>query len=410
MPKSPGIYFFRDNAGKIIYIGKAKSLRDRVASYFTTPKSQLLPKTASLVAEIEDIDHIVTQSEIDAFILEANMIRKFAPKYNINWKDGKSYPLIEITVKDKIPMVKSVHQETNPKARYFGPYTTGTDLFSLLRFLRRVFPFVSQNHPSGRPCLRSHLGLCPCPGVYQDEKKRLEYRQNIKKLISFLEGKRLSVQKQLLSEMNSAAKNQNFEQAADLKSKLAKIELLTAPRTPAWEYEVNPNFTSDRLQNSLTELQMLLKIPTLHKIECYDISNISGKSATGAQVTFIEGLPDKSLYRRYRIKLKTTPDDFSMLKEVLSRRMKSNIPLPELMVIDGGKGQIKAASSTFTRPGLVKVIGLAKKIETIYTDDGKTISLPLSSSALQLLQNLRDEAHRFSRKYHFFLRSQKMLS
>lgn len=390
LPKSSGVYFFKNARGAIIYIGKAKSLRDRVGSYFTTPN--LLPKTADLVSEITSVDYILTQSEIDAFLLEANLIRKHAPKYNVSWKDGKAYPLLQITVKDKIPLVRIVRREDNPAAKYFGPYTAGTDLVSLLRTLRRIFPFVSQKHFGNKPCLRSHLGLCPCQNLKS-------YPANLKNLFALLSGKRQLVQKKLLKDMQEAAARQDFETASTVKSQLAKIELLTATRTAPWEYEVNPNLTSDRLQQSLLALQRLLGLPTLHKIECYDISNTSGKQASGAQVVFVDGQPEKSLYRRYKIK--KTGADTDMIKEMISRRLKSKIALPELFVIDGGKEHLL--------PAPVPVIGLAKRLETIYYQD-KVIRLPADSPALQLLQRLRDEAHRFSRRYHFLLRKRKMLT
>ncbi|MCL4390300.1 MAG: GIY-YIG nuclease family protein [Patescibacteria group bacterium] len=388
----PGVYFFKNRAGQIIYIGKAKSLRDRVSSYFTSP--DLLPRTKLLVSEIAEIDHVVTQSEIDALILEANLIRKFAPRYNVNWKDGKAYPLIEITIKDKVPLVRLVRHETNPKARYFGPYPAGTDVVQMLRFLRRIFPFVSQKHLAGQVCLRAHLGLCPC----QDLSK---YPKSIKLLISVLRGQRASMQKNLQKQMAAAAKVNNFEEAAKIKAQLEKLAWLTAPRTPSWEYETNPNLTFDRQQAALSDLQHLLGLPVLRKVECYDISNTSGQSATGGQVTFTFGQPEKSLYRRYKIRRAAAPNDVAMMKEMLSRRLKSKVALPDLIVIDGGKEHL------FPLP--VPVIGLAKRLEMIYLVNGKTIQLPSNSPALQLLEQMRDEAHRFSRRYHFYLRSKKML-
>lgn len=404
LPKLPGIYFFKNARGVIIYIGKAKNLKNRVSSYFTTPN--LLPRTANLVTDIKSVDYIETESEIDAFLLEANMIRKFAPKYNVNWKDGKSYPLIEITTKDKIPQVKIVRQETNPKATYFGPYPTGSDLFNFLRFLRRIFPFVSQNHPGGKPCLRSHLSLCPCPDVFTDQKALKKYRDDLHNLVIFLRGDSDTLKNTLARAMLKLAKEEHFEEAARVKKQLDQIAYITASRTLPWDYEVNPNLTSDRISQSVEDLRVLLGLRTLNKIECYDISNTSGKQATGAQITFVAGLPDKSLYRRYKIKFKTTPDDFAMIKEVLSRRLKSEITLPELMVIDGGSGQVSAAASIIKTP---VVIGLAKRLEEIYLTNGTKIRLPSSSPVLHLLQQLRDEAHRFSRKYHFLLRKKKML-
>lgn len=355
-----------------------------------------MPKTASLVSEIAKIDYIEVASEVDALLLEANQIKKYLPKYNIAGKDGSSFPLIEIT-NDNIPLVRIVRRKEDPKSFYFGPYPTGSDIAGLLRYLRRIFPFVSEKH-RGRPCLRSHLGLCPCPD-YND------YPSNLKHLKDFLGGKRTAVQKQLEKEMKIAAKAQNFEEANRIKNKLDQIAWIISAENRPWQYEQNPNLVNDRRNEEVKKLAELLNISPLHKIEAYDISNTSGKQATGAQVTFIDGEPEKSLYRRYKIKLKEVPDDYAMLKEVLSRRLKSDKPLPELFVIDGGKGQVSAVREIISN---VPVIGLAKRLETIITPNTE-IKLSPDSPALHLLQRLRDEAHRFSRKYHFLLRSRKML-
>lgn len=385
----------------MIYVGKAKSLRARVASYFRE-QSQLLPKTGRMVEEATNLNYQVTETEIDALLLEANYIRKLAPKYNVNWKDGKSYPLIEITTRESIPMVRVVHQETNPKARYFGPYPSGSDLTSLLRFLRRIFPYVSQKHQGNRPCLRSYLGLCPCQNL-------THYRRDLQNLIYFLNGQRQLVQRRLNRQMEAAAKAEKFEEAGEIKNKLVKLELLTTRRSQPWEYETNPNLASDRRKEEMRNLADALKIPEVNKIEGYDISNTAGKQATGAQVVFVDGVPEKNFYRRYKIKISGKPDDYLMLEEMLKRRVKSDIPLPELIVIDGGKGQLGKIKNILPLKG-VRIVALAKKLETLYTDTGEIINFPDDSPALHLLQRLRDEAHRFSRRYHFYLRHQKMLS
>lgn len=415
LPKSPGVYFFKNASGKIIYVGKAKSLRDRVSSYFQPP-SKLLPKTAQMVAEASDLDHMVVESEIDALLLEANFIRKLAPKYNVDWKDGKAYPLIEISIKDKIPQVHFARHEINSRARYFGPYPTGSDLTGLLRFLRRIFPFVSQDHPGNKPCLRSHLGLCPCPDVFTSAQARQHYLKDLKSLMDFLDGKRQTVQRKLEKDMLQASKEQNYEKAGDIKRKLQQINFVTQNRTMPEEYEINPNLTSDRRASELQELATQLGISPPTKIECYDISNTSGKNATGAQVVFVDGEPDKNLYRRYKIHLKDSPNDFAMMAEMLSRRLKSDVALPELMIIDGGKGQLSTVVEVLQKNlstdqlSHLTVIGLAKRLETIITTNGQEINLPESSPALHLIQRLRDEAHRFSRKYHFLLRRKKMFA
>lgn len=374
-------------------MGKAKNLRDRVSSYFLG--KNLLPKTAQLVSEISGLEYILTESEIDALLLEANLVRRFQPHFNIALKDGKNYPFIEITIKDKLPLVRITRQEVDPNAIYFGPYPTGSDAVGLLRFLRKIFPYASARHADNKPCFRSHIGLCPCR---EDIKV---YRKTLKNLIKFLQGKRKSVEKDLKKEMELAAKNLEFEKANQIKRKLLNIGLVTAPRIRAWEYETNPNLVDDLRRNEVKELERILGIKNIKKIEAYDIANLSGKSATGSQVVFVDGVPEKKFYRRYKIKLNDGPNDVAMMKEMLSRRLKSDVPLPELIVIDGGKEHL------ISMP--VKTIGLAKRLETIFTDDGRQINLPESSPALHLLQKMRDEAHRFSRKYHFYLRSKKML-
>lgn len=382
-----------------------------MSSYFR-PQDQLLPKTARMVSEATRVDYILTESEIDAFLLEANWIRKLQPKYNSAGKDGKTYPFLEITIKDPVPQIRIVHQEANPKARYFGPYPTGSDLTSLLRFLRPIFPYVSQNHPQGKACLRSHLGLCPCPDVYSSKAAQKNYRHNLRNMIDFLSGKRQSVQKKLLTEMTNYSQNQNYEQAGLIKNQLSRLDYITQPRTRAWEYEVNPNLTQDRLTEETRALARILDLPKIGKLEAYDISNTGGRQATGAQVVFIDGLPAKNLYRHYKIKLNPPvggSNDFAMLAEVIRRRLHSDIPLPDVLVIDGGRGQLAAVKTVFTGHQQPKIIALAKRQETIFTDDGNEINLSDNSPALHLLQKIRDEAHRFSRRYHFFLRKQKML-
>lgn len=396
------MYLFKNKKGETVYVGKAKSLRDRVSSYFRSKSSELLPKTRLLVAEIAKIDHIVATSEIDALLLEANLIRKLAPKYNVSWKDGKSYPLIEITVGQKIPLVKAVRKEGKPGARYFGPYPTGSDLFSLLRFLRQLFPFVSETHRPGQQCLRSHLGLCPCPN-YDG------YKENISNLILFLEGKRARVQTNLTQQMNIAVKKQDFETAKMIFKRLSQIELVVSKRTKPFEYEVNPNLFIDRINKETEDLKAILKVSSLSKIECFDISNTSGYLATGAQVTFVNGLPEKKFYRRYKIGREKTGDNI-MMGEVISRRLKSKNALPDLIVLDGGKTQLSVAKKVLSGKVRIKLIALAKRLETIYTDDGGVINLPPDSPAIHLLAKIRDEAHRFSRSYHFWRRSQNMLT
>ena len=411
LPKTPGVYLFKNAAGKIIYIGKANSLRDRVSSYFRH-RRQLPPKTALLVSQISEINHIDTGSEIDALLLEAKLIRRFRPKYNISLKDDKAYPLIEITWGDLVPLVRIVRRQTAPASAYFGPFPTGTNLAPILRFLRHVFPFVSQNHPGGKACLRSHLGLCPCPSVFTDPAARRAYYRNLKNLSDFFSGQRRTVQKRLENQMAAASRAQNFEAAAAVRNQLAALARLTAPRLSAWEYITNPNLVSDQLQSETAELSRLLGSFVLHRIECYDVATISGKSAGGARVVFVDAVPQKSLYRRYKLTEKSQPDDFAMMEEMLTRRFQNKKdPLPDLIVVDGGAGQLGVAQKVSARFGQsLPIIGLAKRLETIYLPDKTTVNLPEISPALHLLQKMRDEAHRFSRRYHFWQRTKSMLT
>lgn len=415
LPKSPGVYIFRDGSGEILYCGKAKSLKDRVASYFND-KLVTSPKTRALVSKIAKIDHIVVPSEMDALILEANLIAKNKPKYNISLKDDKTYPRIEIGLKEKVSQVRLVHHEQNPKAVCFGPYPVGTEATWMLGRLRRVFPFVSQRHFFGskfQPCFRSHLGLCPCVQINASNEGRRAYRENIRNLIAFLEGRREKIQKTLTRQMETYALKLEFEKAAELKIQLDKIAWMTAPKINPVEYELNPNLNEEITQEELQTLGELIGINSPERIECYDISNTGGALSTGSMVVFTNGSPDKGQYRRFRIKLHYTHDDPRMIEEVILRRFskRHGWTLPNLVIIDGGVTQLAAARRALaSSERKIPTIALAKKLEEIYLDPKNKVQLPLGSPALRLVQKLRNEAHRFSRSYHFLLRSKKMLS
>ncbi len=381
-----------------------------MASYFRDDHL-LQPKTAQLVSDIKSLDHIKTESEIDALLLEANLVTKFLPKYNISLKDDKAYPYIEITWGDIVPQVKIVRRKNNAQSQYFGPFPVGTNLQPLMRLLRRVFPYVSQNHPGGKTCLRSHLGLCPCPDVYFDAKAKNHYKTDLCQLALFLDGKRQQVQKDLIKHMQTAAKAQNFEEANLYKYKLTQIDYLTAPRTQAWEYVTNPNLVEDKLEAETESLKHILHLTKLDRIECYDVATMSGKHNSGARVVIVNGVPEKRLYRHYKIAAKAAPNDVAMMQEMLTRRLKNKDDnLPDLIVLDGGLGQLGAAKEAMYQTKTnVPLISLAKQLETIYFPDGAKLNLELANPALHLLQKLSDEAHRFSRTYHFWQRRKSLL-
>ena len=394
----------------MIYVGKAKNLRKRVSSYFT--KSDLGEKTRMLVSQIRDVRTVVVQSEIESFLLEERLIKKYKPKYNIKLTDGKAYPLIRITVKDEYPKVLLARKEDDPKSLYFGPYTSSGSLKMVLKLIRKIIPYQSTlNHPKGL-CLYYHLGLCPCPSTLTGR----EYRKNIKSLINFLNGDTKKVIRDFENEREISSKEENFEQASMIQKRIEAIKLITSPFYKPFEYESNPNLRDDVLQMELSELKNILNsnnvpVSNLGRIECYDISNIQGKNATASMVVLTNGERDTSQYRRFKIRMEYKggkPNDFAMMQEVLTRRLKHDEwEKPGLIVVDGGKGQVSAATEVIEEN--IPLIGLAKREETIITRDLQEIKLPKDSKALQLIMKIRDEAHRFAITYHRKLRSKSFL-
>ena len=428
LPTSPGVYFFEDRSGNVIYIGKAKNLKKRVSSYFTG-RDKLGSKTLSLVLEIAKIKTIKVESEIESLLLEANFIQKYLPKYNVKLADSKAYPLIKITTKDKYPKVLIARRMGDKKSIYFGPYPNVGAMRLVLKIARRIFPYQSVlNHPT-KLCLYNHLGLCPCPEVMGDEnyKRSLKasqktefssfaYKKNIKHLINFLKGNTKKVIKDLEKEKKEFVKNEEFEKAADNQRKIEAIKLITNSHYKPLDYEENPNLSSDLRGIELGDLQKVLQVHGVgvlfpEKIECFDISIISGKYATGSMVVFTNGEKDSSMYRRFKIRYSGKPSDFAMIEEVLRRRL--NHPewkLPDLFIVDGGKGQVSVATRVLSEKKIkIPLIGLAKREETIVTSSLEEIKLPRDSRVLQLLQRIRDEAHRFAITYHRKLRSRSFL-
>ena len=410
LPQNPGVYLFLDKNGKIIYVGKAKNLKNRVSSYFSSPTT-LLGKTAILVPQVEKIKIIIVESELEALLLEANLIKKYDPKYNISLKDGKAYPLIRITVKSQYPSVLTARHMDDTHSIYFGPYPNVMSMRRVLRLLRRIFPYQSvPNHPK-KICLYHHLGLCPCLPAFPDETYQKEYKKTIHHIIDFLNGKTKKVIKELEKERNLASKQEDFEQAAHAQKQLDSIAYITQPIHQPFEYETNPNLSSDLRYQEMKELQTILAkynvfidLPT--RIECYDISNIQGTNPTASMVVLTNGEIDKSQYRKFKMQTRG-PNDFAMMQEVLSRRLKHNEwDMPQLFIVDGGKGQISSAREVLNELGVTTpLVGLAKREETIITSDFQEISLPKRSPALQLVMRIRDEAHRFAITFHRKLRS-----
>lgn len=424
LPEVSGVYQFYSRDKKILYIGKAKNVRKRVSSYFLQTKDKDT-KTQSLVSQIVFIRYIQVLSEYEALLLEARLIRRYTPKYNVIWKDDKHYIYIKIT-KEEFPRILFA-RKNETDGYYFGPFPSSHTVKEVLQLIRTIIPYCQQSPLYKKACFYTHIGLChPCPGKikqlrgeeYKTGKK--EYRNNILHIKRLLSGASNTVEKFLQSQMLFYSQKQDYENAAFYRDKLSKLNFLTQEYIPIERYLYNPNSAKQSFDNESKELASLLKpyfeyVTVIRSIECYDISNISGKYATGSLVTFRNGQSDKTLYRRFRIHTKYTPDDFAMLTEVMNRRLKhKEWKLPDLMVIDGGKPQLIAMQKVFSSLSFsTAYIGLAKRNEEIVipsADKFIHLRLPGRSHALQLIQRIRDEAHRFAHSYHEHLRLKGLIN
>lgn len=402
LPDSPGVYKFKDAAGVIIYIGKAKSLKKRVQSYFTR---FLDAKTQALVARIADIEYTCVSTESQAQILEASLIKEKQPQYNIDLKDDKTFPWIRIT-NEKIPLVsicrnKKASRGKHDTAMYFGPYTNVKLLRQAFKVMRRIFGFRSCRILPKRPCLYYRLKLCPAPCAGKISSAK--YREIVREIEMFLDSRYEELIRKLTRDMEQAAQEQRFEEAGKLRDQINAL-------SSVW------NESSTRTSvDELEDLQRLLSLKNLpERIEAFDISNISGTSATGSMVSFYKGMPDKNNYRRFRIKTVKGINDYDMMREVVSRRFRRLIeekrPFPGLVLIDGGRQHLEAANGEIKKFGInVPLVSIAKDRENIYiTDREAPIHLPVDTPALNLIRRVRDEAHRFAISYHRLLRKKKL--
>ena len=433
LPTVPGVYKYFDIEGRVIYVGKAKNLRNRVKSYFRI-KFDEDTKTKALVENIHDLEYIEVSTELEALILEEKLVKKFQPKYNILLKDDKSFLYIvlrndPVKVGDSLinfPVVFSARKtDLQSKDIYFGPYPRAEVAKYVLRTLRKIIPFRDcskskfRNYQKlGQPCLYGHIGLCqaPCNGKIS----KTDYLKDISKVKRFLDGRFKKIIDDVVLEMKDASKKEEFEKAAKLRDIIKKFEYLTINTSKIDSFVENPLLIEDIISKSLDNL--LKYFPNLkeypERIECYDISNLSGKEATASMTVALNGRLTNREYRRFKIKFKNTPDDFSMMQEVLKRRFKKALiddswKLPNLIVLDGGKGQLSAGNQVLKEMGIdVAMISLAKREEILIYMDGDEfveVKLDRTDESLKLIQRLRDEAHRFAKKYHHHLRVKKLL-
>ena len=477
LPTNYGVYLFKNPTGEVLYVGKAVNLRARVRSYFSGQDTR--PKIPLLLSQITEINHIEVDSEFEALLLEAALIKKHLPKFNTAAKDDK-HPLYIAITKELFPKVRIIRRSQEiGKADIFGPFPSAATVRQVLKFLRRIFPFCSCKRNLGRPCIYASIGLCnPCPrmltppltkgrqgGVKLDSSSKMaesqqrltkQYRKQIKLLKRLLQGQAPQVLRSLQREMKIASKNQDFELAAYYRDGIGHLRTLLQPHQSIDLYLDKPNLRLEIRQSAVNELITVLnqngiipQIKKLERIEAYDISTLAGQYSTGSMVVFSNGLPDNSQYRRFKIKQEGQPNDVAMMREMLSRRFfhsrqipttpehpkgvipSDNInvddtlgvggekkkgvldsnktkvwPHPDLLVVDGGKPQISTALNVFKKHHLqIPVMGLTKRFEEIiiYSDDKSnnfvTLRLPRSSLTLQIIQHLRDEAHRFANRY-----------
>ncbi|MDO8451933.1 MAG: UvrB/UvrC motif-containing protein [bacterium] len=425
---SPGVYLFSDRRGHILYVGKAIDLSRRVKSYFRRTGGE--PKTNLLMSHVSGIKTIETLNEFDALLLEAMLIRKHHPKYNVIAKDDKSPLYIRIPYDDPLPIVSFARKEKLlPKTRekdYFGPFQSSRVARTILRSLRRAIPFCMQKHSAKRPCFASHLGLCaPCPSSFtylgvNEKTARLSrlYRTNVRRLRKILSGGSSQVLRDMERLMKHAAHKGRFEEAAAFRDQLNALRALISGRIAPHLYLENLGLVEELRRHSLDALRMVLlpSYPTLQgltRIECIDISNLKGTDATGSLVVLHEGSPDTGSYRKFRIRRAQVPDDPGMMAEVVERRFRHpEWPHPDLLVVDGGKGQVNVGTEVLKKLGLsIPIIGLAKRNEEIIVPEGigfRTIKLSYTNPALHTIQRIRDEAHRFALSYHRFLRQKRI--
>ncbi len=471
LPKGSGTYLFRDERGRIIYVGKAVNLKNRVSSYFNNQEKD--PKTEELVGHIKKFETIETGSEFEALILESELVKRYKPKYNIRLKDDKNYAYIKVG-SENYPRITITRKMDDDSAKYLGPFMDASALRQILKYARKIFPFCTCSLPNGKVCLYFHLGLCRG----HDEKyiSSGEYKKDINGLIKLFSGKTDYLANNFKEEMLKAAKEKRYEDAANFRDKLNFLD-----RIKESHFISERDLSADKALFELKKELNLSDIPS--RIECYDISNIMGTAAVGSMVVFKNGIASPKDYRRFKIRTVKGSNDFAMMAEVLARRFRSivankvqqldrqslkinnqnsnlnrsskfetqKLNLPDLVILDGGKGQLSAVLQNVIIPEGTRVIALAKKQETIYSliSEKETIRQSILSSQSQLgslnslassrnsklkinssklirnskfeirnlkkdsesfflVQRIRDEAHRFAVTYHRNLKSKEI--
>lgn len=415
-PQTPGVYLMKDSQARVIYVGKAVNLRSRAGSYFTAAAAADR-RTCDLVPEIADLDYIETDSEVDALLLESRLIKDIQPRFNSELKDDKTFPYLQIVTNEEFPRVEFTRKPETKGVKLYGPFTSAKKLRGTIAVLQKVFKFRTcsldiqeddERWKWFRPCLLASINQCTAPCNLRISKE--EYRDDIRRLRMFLDGKKVKLLRELKKSMQEASKALQFEKAARIRDEIKALESLNLRGN--LEEHAQPEVFYIDPKKGLKGLQQIFKLPEAPRvIEGVDIAHLQGGETVASLVQFIDGLPFKHGYKRYKIRTVDGVDDFGSMREVVSRRFRrlsnEGTAFPDILLVDGGKGQLNAVMAALraieVNPPFV--ISLAKREEEVFVP-GESESRKLSrhSYALRLLQYVRDESHRFAQAYHHTLR------
>ncbi|MCQ2570687.1 MAG: UvrB/UvrC motif-containing protein [Candidatus Saccharibacteria bacterium] len=412
LPREPGVYFHKNRAGEVIYVGKAAILKNRVRQYFQSPDRKDA-KTRALVAEIDDTDWIVVDTEMDALFLESEMIKRYMPKWNILLRDDKAVSYIRIDMKSEVPCVMMTRNPEDDGAEYYGPYYGKTTIMRALRVLRKIFPYYDRPY-TGRKTLNTDLGLTP--GVEVGKMSAQDYKRNLRHMISYLKGNRKRLVRDIEKMMYEAAANGEYEKAAEYRNQFFGLKGLGTKIIFS-----DKEFLDISSDKALQELQEIIGAEKpLVRIEGYDISHQSGTNAVGSMVCFINGASDRTKYRRFKLRKQQNNDPESMF-EVLSRRIHhlDDWGRPDLIVLDGSVGQLLAVRAVCAEAG-VPVIGRDKsgdhsknaRVRIVLpegSDSYRMVELAPDSHIAKLIARIDDESHRFAIQYHTLLKRKDAL-
>lgn len=415
-PTTPGVYLMKDAQGRVIYIGKARNLRSRAATYFNSTAAADR-RTADLVPEIADVDYIQTDSEVDALLLEARLIKDVQPRFNQELKDDKTFPYLQIVTGEDYPRVEFTRKPLAKGVKLYGPFTSAKKLRGTIAVLQKIFQFrtCSLDIQAGderwrwfRPCLLASIHQCTAPCNLRISPE--EYREDIRRLRMFLDGHKTALLKELREQMQQASQELKFEKAARIRDEIQALESLNLRGNLADHAQPEAFYVDPR--KGLKGLKQVFHLPELPRvIEGVDIAHWQGEGTVASVVQFIDGLPFKHGYKRYKIRTVEGVDDFASLREVVSRRFRrlqqEGERFPDLLLIDGGQGQLQAVLAAFAAVGIAPpvTLSLAKREEEVYLPgESRPRRLSRHSFALRLLQYVRDEAHRFAQSYHHLLR------